>query len=218
MTFTFFCLCRISAHHSWLTSCRYCLLLLLLLQRVKPWVPAQETKLVTPRGMSLQQAVVAIRACAYFVQIVLAQSGLCRVCSYSMCDCSKLQQRTQKGVQYMSTDVLFPCWCCSTLSDVEKIVWLARLKIHASPGQQLCYLTQVFPLATHKLPNGVKTQFFHELEAGRTLMLPKTAEEFQELMELMLYDPSPYIFHHRLRAALVDMQKVKYCNWEQSKS
>lgn len=68
---------------------------------------------------------------------------------------------------------------------------------------------------THKLPNGVMTPFFKELESGKILILPRTAEEFQEMLELVLYNPSPYSFHHRFREALVDIQKSNYSYLEQ---
>lgn len=70
---------------------------------------------------------------------------------------------------------------------------------------------------THKLPEGVKTNFFEELEKGRILIMPKNAEEFQEMMELVMYNPSPYTFHHRFREAVVGIQKENYSYLKKSK-
>lgn len=72
-------------------------------------------------------------------------------------------------------------------------------------------------VVTHKLPDGVVTHFFKELDKGHNLILPRTAEEFQEMMELVLYDPSPYTFHHRFREALVKIQEPNYVYLEESK-
>lgn len=68
----------------------------------------------------------------------------------------------------------------------------------------------------HKLPNGVKTHFFHELEAGKVQIMPKNAEEFQKMLDLVLYDSSAYFFPHCIKEVVVNLQKLKYCYWEQS--
>ena len=70
---------------------------------------------------------------------------------------------------------------------------------------------------THKLPNGVKTHFFEELENGRCLILPRNADEMQEMLKLVLYDPSFYTFHHRFREAMVKLQMPNYEYLERSK-
>ena len=70
---------------------------------------------------------------------------------------------------------------------------------------------------THKLPEGVMTTFFKELENGRCLIMPSNAEEFQEMMNLVLYNSSPYTFHHRFREAMVAIQKPNYGYLKQSK-
>ncbi len=49
------------------------------------------------------------------------------------------------------------------------------------------------------------------------MVLPRNAKEFQEMLELVLYNPSAYSFHHRFREALVDIQKPNYSYLEQSK-
>ena len=67
------------------------------------------------------------------------------------------------------------------------------------------------------LPEGVKTEFFKEMEEGRVLIMPKNAEEFQQMLELVLYNPSPYTFHHRFREAVVEIQKENYDYMYQSK-
>ena len=36
--------------------------------------------------------------------------------------------------------------------------------------------------------------------------MPKNADEFQDMMELVLYNPKTYTFHQRMRDALVRMQ------------
>ena len=69
----------------------------------------------------------------------------------------------------------------------------------------------------HKLPNGVKTHFFQELEKGRILILPKDANQLKEMLELVLYNPSAYTFHYRLREAMVQIQMRSYKYMEQSK-
>lgn len=73
------------------------------------------------------------------------------------------------------------------------------------------------PLGLHKLPNGVKSKFFKELEKGRNYVLPTNADEFQEMMELVLYNPKWYTFHQRMRDALVKMQMPNYVFFEESK-
>lgn len=67
----------------------------------------------------------------------------------------------------------------------------------------------------HKLPNGIKTHFIHELEAGR-IGMPRNAEEFRELIELVMYDPAPYTFHPRFMEALLDSVKPTYGYLKQS--
>ncbi len=69
----------------------------------------------------------------------------------------------------------------------------------------------------HLLPEGIKTNFFKELDNGHILILPRNAEEFQDMLELVLYNPSAYTFHHRFREAMVKLQEPNYNYLEQSK-
>lgn len=69
----------------------------------------------------------------------------------------------------------------------------------------------------HKLPNGVKTKFFEALENGKNYVMPTNAEEFQEMMELVLYNPKTYTFHQRMREALVKIQMPNYEFFQESK-
>ena len=68
----------------------------------------------------------------------------------------------------------------------------------------------------HKLPNGVKTVFFEALEKGKNYVMPTNADEFQEMMELVLYNPKSYTFHQRMREALVQIQKPNYAFFHES--
>ena len=73
-------------------------------------------------------------------------------------------------------------------------------------------------IVTHKMQKGVKTKFFEELETtGKNFILPNNAHEFQEMMELVLYNPSSYTFHRRMREALVGMQLPLYFQFKKSK-
>lgn len=85
-------------------------------------------------------------------------------------------------------------------------------------SQCIQHHTSPLSTVTHKLPNGVKTPFFEELEAGKIPILPKTAEEFQQMLELVMYNPWAYTFHHRFREALLDHQRPNYRYLEQSKT
>jgi hypothetical protein len=68
----------------------------------------------------------------------------------------------------------------------------------------------------HKLPNGVKTKFFDALEKGKNYVMPTTADEFQDMLELVLYNPKTYTFHQRMREALVEIQKPNYAFFHES--
>ena len=73
-------------------------------------------------------------------------------------------------------------------------------------------------IVTHKMQKGVKTKFFEELETtGKNFILPNNAEEFQEMMELVLYNSSAYTFHRRMREALLGMQLPLYSQFKKSK-
>ncbi len=69
----------------------------------------------------------------------------------------------------------------------------------------------------HKLPEGVKTRFFDELEKGNILVLPHNGQQFQEMLELVLYNPKPYIYHRRLLDAVVKVQETNYSYMRESK-
>jgi len=69
----------------------------------------------------------------------------------------------------------------------------------------------------HKLPEGVKTKFFEELEKGNILIMPQNAKELEEMLQLVLYNPTPYIYHRRLMDALVKIQQINYDCMKESK-
>ena len=71
-------------------------------------------------------------------------------------------------------------------------------------------------VVAHKLPNGVMTPFFKELGKGNILSLPRTVDELQKFTELVLYNHSPYTFHHRFKEALVKFQEPNYVYMEES--
>ena len=75
-----------------------------------------------------------------------------------------------------------------------------------------------FHAVAHKLPQGVKTEFFHCLENGKNKVMPKDGKEFQEMLELVLYDSSKFTFHDRMRQALVEAQRPNYPNFSKSES
>lgn len=69
----------------------------------------------------------------------------------------------------------------------------------------------------HKFKNGVRTEFFKELETtGKNHVLPTNADEFQKMLELVLYDASAFALHHRMRKALVGMQLPLYSQFRKS--
>ena len=70
-------------------------------------------------------------------------------------------------------------------------------------------------LGLHKI-NGVKTKFFDALEKGKNYVMPTNADEFQDMMELVLYNPKTYTFHQRMREALVQIQKPNYAFFHES--
>ena len=91
--------------------------------------------------------------------------------------------------------------------------------------QQECLTTQTSSVHTHahthtpgahRLPNGVKTKFLEELENGKNYVMPMNADEFQDMLELVLYNPKTYTFHQRMRDALVQMQKPNYAFFKES--
>ena len=62
----------------------------------------------------------------------------------------------------------------------------------------------------------MKSKFFEALENGRNYVLPTTADEFQEMMELVLYNAKTYTFHQRMRDALVKIQMPNYSYFNES--
>ena len=77
-------------------------------------------------------------------------------------------------------------------------------------------LTHTHTPGPHKLPNGVKTKFFEALEKGKNYVMPTNADEFQDMMEMVLYNPKTYTFHQRMREALVQIQKPNYAFFHES--
>ena len=47
--------------------------------------------------------------------------------------------------------------------------------------------------------------------------MPTSADEFQEMLELVLYNAKTYTFHQRMRDALVKIQLPNYAYFEESK-
>ena len=81
-----------------------------------------------------------------------------------------------------------------------------------------CYLS--LNTVTHKLSNGVKTKYIDEFEStGKLgLLFPKCADEFQHMINVVLYNPSSFTFHYRMRQALVYMQMHHYPHFDKSES
>ena len=79
------------------------------------------------------------------------------------------------------------------------------------PGR-LTTLTTMCPPITHKLINGVKTKYIKAFEATGTFyfLFPKSADEFQHMIDVVLYNPSAFMFHHRMRQALVSWRMRHY--------
>ena len=71
---------------------------------------------------------------------------------------------------------------------------------------------------THRLSNGVKTEFLKEFEmTGKmTLLFPKCADEFQQMINVVLYNPTIFTFHYRMRQALVYVQRNHYPHFDKS--
>lgn len=49
-------------------------------------------------------------------------------------------------------------------------------------------------------------------------LFPKCPDEFQRMIDLVLYNPSLFTFHYRMRQALVYMQMQLYPNFDKSES
>lgn len=94
---------------------------------------------------------------------------------------------------------------------------LVSLSYAARHGQKkLKTLSVMCPPGAHKLPGAGESKFFRVLsETGRNMVLPADAEQFQEMMALVLHNPSPYSFHHRMREALVAMQRPYYSHFRE---
>lgn len=73
-------------------------------------------------------------------------------------------------------------------------------------------LTAMCPPITHRLKDGVTTKYLEEFEVTGKLRLlfPKCADEFQKMIDVILYNPAIFTFHYRMRQALVYMQMNHY--------
>ena len=73
-------------------------------------------------------------------------------------------------------------------------------------------------VGVHRLPNGVRTEYFEILEStGRNTLLPTTPDEFQYMIEMISYNPAPFSFHYRFREALISLQLPHYPHFKESK-
>ena len=91
-------------------------------------------------------------------------------------------------------------------------VSLYLLLLHTPPPS-----LSLSPVA-HRLTNGVTTKYLQDFERTGEMgfLFPKCADEFQQMINLVLYDPSLFTFHYRMRQALVALQMNHYKNFKQS--
>ena len=82
----------------------------------------------------------------------------------------------------------------------------------------LCLPLSLSLSVTHKLSNGVTTKYPKEFKVTGKLsfLFPKCADEFQQMINVVLYNPSLFTFHHRMRQALVYMQMGHYPHFDKS--
>ena len=71
---------------------------------------------------------------------------------------------------------------------------------------------------THRLSNGVATKYIKEFEVtGQlSLLFPKCPDEFQQMINVVLYNPSIFTFHYRMRQALLSVQMEHYQHFDKS--
>ena len=82
----------------------------------------------------------------------------------------------------------------------------------------LCIHT-CFTSVAHKLPDGVRTEFFESLESsGTNLLLPTTVEGFHRMIDTVLHQSNKFKFHRRLSEVLLDERMQKYESFKESKS
>ncbi|KAL5456883.1 hypothetical protein EMCRGX_G034109 [Ephydatia muelleri] len=72
-------------------------------------------------------------------------------------------------------------------------------------------LSLLCPPVAHKLPDGVRTEFFESLESsGTNLLLPTTVEGFHRMIDTVLHQSNKFKFHRRLSEVLLDERMQKY--------
>ena len=75
------------------------------------------------------------------------------------------------------------------------------------------------PSVAHKLPDGVRTEFFQSLESsGTNLLLPTTVEGFYKMIDTVLHQSNKFKFHRRLSEVLLNERIQKYESFKESKS
>ncbi|CAI8005048.1 Monoacylglycerol lipase abhd6-A [Geodia barretti] len=77
-------------------------------------------------------------------------------------------------------------------------------------------LTLLCPPITHRLSNGVATKYIKEFEVtGQlSLLFPQCPDEFQQMIDVVLYNPSLFTFHYRMRQALLSLQMEHYHHFD----
>jgi abhydrolase domain-containing protein 6 len=82
--------------------------------------------------------------------------------------------------------------------------------------ERLRTLTTLCPPITHRLSNGVATKYIKEFEVtGKlTFLFPKCPDEFQQMINTVLYNPSMFTFHYRMRQALLSVQMAHYHHFD----
>ena len=70
----------------------------------------------------------------------------------------------------------------------------------------------------HRLSNGVATKYIKEFEVTSqlSLLFPKCPDEFQQMINVVLYNPSIFTFHYRMRQAFLSVQMEHYQHFDKS--